>query len=128
MGWQFYGHASVFGAPDLQGDVFVQGCFRNWLANPAHINIPMLNGHDPNLRIGRWVRMHEDGYGLFVIGELNDGLPPCIGVGLSITPVNSQGSAIPSVWGGSLCRVTDIAEISIVTAPSNLGARIMGAW
>jgi uncharacterized protein len=129
MGWKFYGHAAVFGVPDRQSDVFAPSCFDDFLRDPSHLSIPLLNGHEPAQRIGRWVRMHQDGFGLFVIGELNDGLqalmPPF--PGLSIKPVRAQGSST-NVWGGKLVRQTAIQEISIVTEPSNFAARIMGAW
>ena len=130
MGWKLYGHAAVFGYPDTDGDIFAPGCFSDFLANADYLSIPMLNGHDANLKMGKWVRMHQDGFGLFVIGELDDNLPALTPPypGLSIKPVKSQGSPFSNAWGGKLCRTTWIEEISILTVPANPAARVMGPW
>ena len=107
MGWKFFGYAAVFGSPDRDLDLFVHGCFTGFLSTRRHLSIPMMNGHDPSQPIlGKWISMFEDGFGLFVIGELNDELgalePPY--PGLSVTPVNAKGSPHPNIWGGKLCR------------------------
>jgi hypothetical protein len=73
--------------------------------------------------------MHQDGFGLFVIGELDSDTPLRVPFpGLSIDPIKSEGSPHPTIWGGKLCRVTWIKEISIVAVPANTAARIIGAW
>src|SRR5262245_26841789 len=130
MGWKFYGHAAVFSTPNTDGDVFAPSCFNSFLAYPKHLAIPMLNAHDPAQPVGRWLRMHQDGFGLFVIGELYDNLgalkPPY--PGLSVKMVNSQGSAIPNVWGGKMWRETGIEEISLVIPPEHPAARVFGPW
>jgi len=126
---KFYGYAAVYGSPDRDRDVFAQGCFTGFLQTPNHLNIPMLNGH-AGQPIGRWLKMIEDGFGLLVIGELNEGLtlPSQPFPGLSVTAINAQGSSFPNPWGGKLCRSADLAEISIVEAPAHHGARILGPW
>ena len=121
MGWKFYGHAAIFNTPDKDGSVFASSCFSEFLNRADYLSIPMLNAHTPEMRLGRWVRMHQDGYGLFVIGELNDNLKPLTAPfpGLSIAPANTFGSRFPSVWGGQLIRSTWIAEISLVGEPAH---------
>jgi len=130
MGWKFYGHAAIFGTPDVDGDVFATSCFNVFLLNPNHLATPMLNAHDPAQRVGRWLRMHQDGFGLFVVGEIYDDLdaltPPY--PGLSVKTINSQGSSIPNVWGGKLYREVGIEEISLVIPPKHPAARIFGPW
>jgi len=130
MGWKFFGYAAVYGSPDRDRDIFAQGCFTGFLLRPEHLEIPMLNAHDAGKPIGRWLKMVEDGYGLLVFGELNDGLGslPAPYPGLSVKPVNAQGSPHPNPWGGKLCRLADIKEISLVTDPAHHGARILGPW
>jgi hypothetical protein len=130
MGWRFYGHAAVFGTPDVDGNVFAPSCFNAFLQNPKHLAIPMLNAHDPEHHVGRWLRMHQDGFGLFVVGELFDDLGALASpyAGLSVKTINAQRSAIPNVWGGKLCLTTGIEEISLVIPPEHPAARIFGSW
>jgi HK97 family phage prohead protease len=130
MGWKFFGYAAVFGSPDRDKDVFAHGCFGEFLITSDHLTIPMLNGHVAGRSIGRWLKMMEDGFGLLVIGELNDELPALQPPypGLSINPINANGPRIPNIWGGKLCRWTDIKEISLVSEPAHQGARVIGAW
>lgn len=136
MGWRFFGYAAVYGSPGTDGDVFVHHCFAGFLKSPHHLSIPMLNGHQ-GPTIGRWLRMVETGYGLLVWGELiADQTPDVLTVdpparepiGLSVTPVNAQGSEIPNCWGGRTCRTADLAEISLVAHPTHPAARILGEW
>jgi uncharacterized protein len=130
MGWTFYGHAAVFSTPNVDGDVLAPSCFNVFLREPNHLSIPMLNAHDPGQPVGRWLRMHQDGFGLFVIGELYDNLgaltPPY--PGLSVTLIKPQAAAIPNVWGGKLWQETGLEEISLVIPPKHPGARIFGPW
>lgn len=130
MGWKFYGYAAVYGSPDRDRDIFAQGCFTAFLHKPDHLQIPILNGHVPSTPIGRWIKMVEDGFGLFVIGELDDSLDPIPAPypGLSVKPINAQGSPYPNPWGGKLCRFAELEEISIVVDPAHHAARIMGPW
>jgi hypothetical protein len=129
MGWKFFGYAAVFGSPDRDNDVFASGCFGEFLQKPDHLSIPMLNGHVPELSIGHWKMMAEDGFGLLVHGEFNDelvGLSPPY-PGLSVKVINAQGSNSNN-WGGKLARRADIQEISVVASPAHPNARILGTW
>jgi hypothetical protein len=128
MSIKFYGYASAYSIPDKDCDVFVPGCFTAFLEKPEHLSIPMRNGHDLSQpSMGRWLKMSDTGFGLLVFGEMNEGFSlPKPYPGLSIRPENSQGSAHKTLWGGKLCRVTDIAEISLVESPAHVFARVLG--
>ncbi len=63
------GYASVFGEPDLMGDVVLRGAFALSLAGGAR-RIAMLFQHDPSEPIGVWDCMVEDGRGLYVRGRI----------------------------------------------------------
>lgn len=128
MGWKFYGYACVYEAADLDGDVFTHHCFAEFLRQPNHLAIPMLNAHDKSDVVGRWTRMVEDSYGLKVWGELFQG-PVAPNTGLSVSAINAKGPdprLFPSSAGGKICRSADLAEISLVTDPRQPGARILG--
>src|SRR5690348_5301803 len=127
MGWKFYGHAAVFGYPDDQGDVFCPGAFSEFLHKADFLSIPMLNAHEPSQQIGRWLHMHQDVFGLFVIGELVEQgpLPGPPWPGLSIKPIRTKGSSYRNPVGGALCRITWIEEISLVLQPANPACRIV---
>ncbi len=127
MGYVFYGHAAVFGYPDKDRDIMCPGAFTDFLASGKHLEIPMLNNHQPDLVIGRWIRMHQDGFGLFVIGEVNGGLAEPFS-GISIGPLNAQGSPNPNTFGGKLVRSCALSEISLVAEPAHPACRILGPW
>lgn len=66
------GYASVFGAPDQNGDIVEPGAFAASLArlNGAGRSVKLLWQHDPAAPIGVWDEVVEDGYGLRVRGRL----------------------------------------------------------
>ncbi len=126
---EIYGHACVFNVPDNARDVFAPSCFDDFLRDSNHLSVPMLNNHDHSATIGRWLRFHQDGFGLFVVGELDSDSPLAFPYpGLSIKPIRCQGSPNPNVWGGKLCRQAWIEEISLVEMPTNPAARVIGPW
>ena len=57
------GYASIFGMADMTGDVVRAGAFARSLRRSS---VPMLLQHRNGAVAGRWVRMVEDGRGLFV--------------------------------------------------------------
>ena len=57
------GYASLFGVPDRSGDVVRAGAFTASLRTRP---VAMQLQHKPSAEIGRWVRLSEDGRGLFV--------------------------------------------------------------
>jgi hypothetical protein len=127
MSWKFYGHAAVFGVPDTVGDIICPGAFTEFLSTEGHLEIPILNGHEQNQAVGKLLHIHQDAFGLFIVGELVAPLPPPY-AGLSIGPTNSQGSPYPNAYGGKLIRVCHLNEISIVITPTNPVCRILGPW
>jgi HK97 family phage prohead protease len=117
------GYASLFGKPDRAGDIVRPGAFGASLAR-QHV-VPMLIQHRDGARAGRWVRMIEDGRGLFVRGLvetdsarrlIRQGLD---GLSIGFRPVLS----LPRPGGGRELRVIDLVEISIVSEPMLAGAR-----
>lgn len=117
------GYASLFGIPDAGGDIVRAGAFARSLQRAAHL--PMLLQHRPGAIAGRWVRMIEDGRGLYVRGLVEgrvaqglvrDGLD-----GLSI-------GFRPRLWkprlpdGRELIEV-DLVEVSLVRSPMQARAR-----
>lgn len=123
------GYASVFGKPDMSGDVVRAGAFSRSLARRPHV--PLLIGHRETARAGRWVRAAEDGYGLFVRGLIEDA------AGLGLVRAGARGLSIgffPKVWsprlaGGRDLIEVDLVEISLVSEPMQRLAlfQVMGA-
>jgi len=64
------GYASLFGQPDLSGDVVQRGAFAASLLGLSG-HLPMLFGHETAEPIGVWDRIFEDAAGLFVLTELD---------------------------------------------------------
>ena len=123
------GYASVFGRPDLSGDVVRPGAFAKSLVRRP--SVPLLVGHRESVVAGRWVRLGEDGYGLFVRGLIEDG------AGLRMVERGARGLSIgffPKVWsprviGGRELIEVDLVEISLVSEPMQRSAlfQVMGA-
>lgn len=129
----FEGYASLFGLPDLGGDVILPGAFAGSLARRPAREVRMLFQHDPAEPIGTWLAIREDGRGLRVRGRLARevrrarelaGLVSAGGVnGLSI----GFRTVIARRRKGQAARelvTLDLWEISIVTFPLHPGARI----
>ena len=66
----FEGYASLFGKPDLAGDVVLPGAFQRALKRQRPNGVRMLFQHDPLRPVGIWREIREDSRGLFVRGEL----------------------------------------------------------
>jgi hypothetical protein len=123
------GYASVFGKPDISGDVVRAGAFSKSLARRREL--PLLVGHCEGAKAGRWVRAVEDGYGLFVRGLIDDE------AGLRLVAMGARGLSIgffPRVWtprvtGGRDLIEVDLVEISLVSEPMQRLAlfEVMGA-
>lgn len=111
------GYASVFGKPDLSGDVVRAGAFAKSLARRR--NVPLLIGHQPAAKAGHWVRAAEDGYGLFVRGLIEGD------AAVRLVETGARGLSIgfyPKVWsprtgGGRELIDVDLVEISLVASP-----------
>lgn len=117
------GYASVFGVADLTGDIVRAGAFSGSLARAGRP--PMLLQHRAGAIAGRWVRIVEDGRGLYVRGlieaESAQGLARAGLDGLSI-------GFRPLMWrrragGGRELTDVDLVEVSLVAEPMQPAAR-----
>lgn len=128
------GMASPFlGDPDSHGDVIAPGAFRKSITDPSRI--PMLWSHDLTRPVGRWTRIEETPAGLMVEGKLN--LETAAGreayehirhkdaTGISIGYRIGAGGAEKLRHGGRLLKDIALHEISFVTIPSAMSARVL---
>jgi len=134
---EFEGYASTFGNVDQGGDVVEPGAFIESVVKAKEDRriIPMLWMHQQDKLLGRWIDIAEDAKGLYVKGKLNlstaegrekyEHLKEKEIGGLSI------GYALPS--GGvefddkrrvRRLKKIDLREISLVTMPMNIEARV----
>ena len=128
----FTGYASLFGEPDLAGDVVMPGAFAASLAERG-AGIKMLFQHDPAEPIGVWLDIREDDTGLFVRGRLMEEVARAreilslmrAGVldGLSIGFRTVTAHTDPETGHRVLDHV-DLWEISVVTFPMLPNARV----
>lgn len=129
---QFTGYASVFNGVDSYGDMILPGAYADTIKNRQR-PVRMFYNHDARWPIGKWLSVEEDGKGLLVSGELTPGhsLASDVKAAMSHGTLDglSIGYRIPS--GGSekdgkvrkLKRI-DLVEVSVVTTPADLNARI----
>ncbi|WP_417497763.1 HK97 family phage prohead protease [Maricaulis sp.] len=131
------GLASPFGgSPDSYGDIIEPGAFSASLAKhkAAGTAPALLWAHDQSRPVGRWSQMQERADGLHVSGQLNlkteagqqayehvkggdlDGLS----IGFGIAP----GGASVDRQGVRTLKALDLYEVSIVTLPAALSARV----
>ena len=116
------GYASLFGVEDLAGDVVRAGAFSSRL---PHADLPMLLHHRSRAQIGCWVRVSEDGRGLFVRGLINAKSAACIArAGMDGLSIGFR----PQVWtlrpsGGRTLSKFDLVEVSLVAEPMLPAAR-----
>lgn len=129
------GHASVFGAPDQNGDIVEAGAFAASLERLAAEgrSIKLLWQHDPVQPIGIWDQVAEDGLGLFVKGrlltEIEKGADAAALLafgavdGLSIGYRTVRAESLPG--GGRRLLELDLWEVSLVTFPMLPAARAL---
>ncbi|HEV2502340.1 MAG TPA: HK97 family phage prohead protease [Mesorhizobium sp.] len=136
---EFEGYASTFGNVDEGGDLVEPGAFIESVvkAKKDGRNIPMLWQHDRDEPIGVWKDIAEDSKGLYVKGQLIlEGDPvaqraygklkaKALG-GLSIGYRLLPGAVEPDEKRPGVTRLkkVDLREISLVTMPMNIEARI----
>ncbi|MEM7766449.1 MAG: HK97 family phage prohead protease [Pseudomonadota bacterium] len=117
------GYASIFGQPDLDGDVVRGGAFAASLRQAGQV--PMLLQHRNGSIAGRWLSVRETGRGLFVRGLVEaDGAKRLLASGLDGLSIGFR----PRLWrprtkGRDLIAV-DLVEISLVSAPMQPLARL----
>lgn len=137
---QFEGYASTFGNVDQGGDVVEPGAFMESVvkAKKDGRTIPMLWQHDQREPIGVWEDIAEDAKGLYVKGRLlveDDPLAKrahgllkakALG-GMSIGYRVPEGGALPDEKRRVVrLKKIDLREISLVTMPMNIEARVTG--
>ena len=129
---EFEGYASLFGVMDLCRDVVAPGAFRDTLKGRARNPVRMLWQHDPAEPIGEWLSIVEDARGLKVKGRLDlsvararealsllrSGALDGLSIGFRTELATKDGS------GGRVLRKIDLWEISLVTFPAMLQARV----
>ncbi len=132
---QFEGYASTFGNEDLVGDIIENGAFRKTIAERGPLgsnDIKLLWEHRG--AFGMPVKMYEDDYGLYVIGEasdtqenkdrlvyMRDGVVKSMSIGFSIPEGKSWFE--DDGWTRHIQEVK-LYECSPVTFPANEAAVI----
>jgi len=119
------GYASLFGLPDLAGDVVERGAFQTSLRRLPAASIRMLYQHDPDRPIGRWIEAFEDQAGLWMRGLVEPNHPETQKIGALIQAGLADGLSIgfrtleatPRPSGGRILKTIDLREVSIVTFP-----------
>lgn len=110
------GYASLFGVADRVGDVVRAGAFAAALRQRS---MPMLLQHETGAQAGHWVRMIENGRGLFVRGLVARATAKdLVRDGLNGLSIGFQ----PQVWtarsgGGRVLIKIDLMEVSLVAEP-----------
>lgn len=138
---EFEGYASTFGNVDQGGDVVEPGAFIESVvkAKNDRRTIPMLWQHNQTEPIGVWTDIAEDTKGLYVKGRLlvdDDPLAKRAYAHLKAKSIGgmSIGYRIPDGGitedekrrGVSRLKKVDLREISLVTMPMNIEARVTG--
>jgi HK97 family phage prohead protease len=135
---EFEGYASTFGNVDQGGDIVEPGAFIESVvkAKSDGRSIPMLWQHDQREPIGIWKDIAEDSKGLHVKGQLllEDPLAKRAHVllknkalgGMSIGYGIPAGGAEPDEKRRGVMRLKkiDLREISLVTMPMNIAAKV----
>ena len=127
------GYASLFGEIDQARDMVMRGAFADTLAQRGIRRIPMLFQHDPSEPVGIWLELREDHRGLYARGRLIPDVARARELlsllragaidGLSIGFRTSKARIDPRSRVRNLIAV-DLWEISIVTFPMLMGARV----
>ena len=116
------GYAAIFGERDLNGDIIAPGAFRATLARRK--SIKMLYQHAAEAPIGRWTAFHEDGRGLYAVGEILIGSRQArdvhallAGAALSGLSIGYKTVKADKTSNGRRILEADLWEVSIVTFP-----------
>ena len=126
------GYASLFGMPDLAGDIVERGAFADTLKALPALDIRMLFQHNPDRPIGRWTEAQEDSQGLWMQGLIDPSHPDAHAVLRLIKTGSADGlsigfralDAIPRPNGGRILKTIDLREVSVVTFPMLPRARL----
>jgi HK97 family phage prohead protease len=130
----FEGYGSVYGVIDSYGDIVEPGAFAETLRKSEETGImpAMLWQHNAMSPIGVWTAMHEDDYGLHVMGQLADttlgneaytlmkmGALSGLSIGYSVVTEEYDRSR-----DARLLKKINLWEVSPVTFPANGDARV----
>lgn len=130
---RFMGYASTFGGIDQGGDTILKGAYAQTLQEHG---LPKMHlQHEAyDLPIGKWVSAVEDERGLLVEGEFTPGMTKAAEAraalqhgtvdGLSIGYMLKPGDYQDTETGRIIRSVSMLREISIVTYPMDLAARV----
>lgn len=133
------GYASTFGNVDQGGDKVIRGAFKEALekAKAQDRLIPMLWQHNQDEPIGVWDEIVEDRKGLRVKGRLLVDFDPLAqrayghvkagsigGMSIGYRPEPGGITEDPKVRGVYQLTKLDLREVSLVTMPMNIQARI----
>ncbi len=132
----FAGYASTFDNVDSYGDTILKGAYKKTLAEFGPPKM-FFNHDSSSLPIGKWIDIGEDKKGLYVKGELTEGMSTSNDVkaalihqtidGLSIGYALKKGDYTPSETheGGRIIKnVSRLAEVSVVTFPADSFAKL----
>jgi uncharacterized protein len=131
-GFVIAGYASLFGVPDLAGDIVERGAFADTLKALPAPDIRMLFQHDPDRPIGHWMKASEDSQGLWMQGRIDPSHPDARSVLRLIQAGTADGlsigfralDAVPRNSGGRILKTIDLREVSVVTFPMLPRARL----
>lgn len=136
---EFEGYASTFGNVDQGGDIVEPGAFIESVVKAKKDGraIPMLWQHDQREPIGIWKDIAEDNKGLYVKGHLLIDADPLarrahallkakalggMSIGFRVLPGGME--ADEKRPGVARLKKLDLREISLVTMPMNVEARV----
>lgn len=128
----FSGYAARFGGVDSYGDTILKGAFESTLRTFGKPK--MFFNHSWDMPIGKYLTVKEDDAGLFVQGELTQGMGLSADVhaamkhgtldGLSIGGFVKKGDYEETDTGRIIRRWSRLVEISPVALPADNGARV----
>ena len=131
----FVGYASLFGARDQSGDVVMPGAFAASLKKRGPSDVRMLFQHDAAEPVGSWIDLHETPRGLHVTGRLDRNVQRgrelfslleskgLDGLSIGFRTVRARRDKASA---SRLLTEIDLWEISLVTFPMLVGARVTG--
>lgn len=127
------GYASLFGVPDLAGDVVSPGAFAGSLKALPATHLRMLMQHDPSRSLGRWTQAREDSVGLWVEGLVDTASPEGLRAAALVGTGSLDGLSIGfrtlaasprGNGGGRRLDHIDLREVSLVAFPMLPQARL----
>lgn len=126
------GYASLFDAPDMNGDIVRPGAFARSLRERGAAGLRMLFQHAADEPVGVWDEARETAAGLYVKGRVLRAGPRGRAAADLIAAGAVDGLSIgfrvidqrPRTGGGRELRELELWEVSIVTFPMLAGARL----